>query len=203
MTMVTFWALFAQFNLKVVLKVQTATGLTATYGVLWFLVVFSGDFTHLPSVDHLTQVPRAPMLSGEYEISMDDKGRIIVPTRLREELGANVVLWRGFDGQVMIHPKAKWEQAVNRLTEQETQQRIRQARWALLSGNENELDRQGRMVIPPALRRHAGLGAVVVVVGMDDHLEIWGLEHWEKLNQEFQTEAGEIANTLAAVGIKS
>lgn len=143
------------------------------------------------------------MLSGEAEISLDDKGRVIVPTRFREELGVNVMLWRGFDGQIMIYPKPLWQQAVDRLNQLETTQRIRQARWVLLSANDTELDRQGRMVIPQQLRTHGALGSVVVVVGIQDHLQMWSIERWEKLTQDLWNDAGEIVNTLAAVGIRT
>jgi MraZ protein len=142
------------------------------------------------------------MLSGEHEITMDDKGRVIVPTRFREELGSDVVLWRGFDGQIVLHPKLAWQEAINKLAQQATQEYVREARWLLLSGNPAELDRQGRVVIPPSLRRHAELGTEVVVVGIEDHLEIWSLARWDEKTRAMQADAGKIANALASVGIR-
>ncbi len=141
------------------------------------------------------------MFSGEHQISVDIHNRVIVPTTFRDELGANVVLWRGLDGQIMIHPHEVWQQAVNKLAQQPMQQEFREARWVLQSGTQMEMDRQGRLVVPPLLRRYADLGSDPVVVGMNDHLELWSLERWEEKTRSIWSHAGPITNQLGAVGI--
>jgi MraZ protein len=141
------------------------------------------------------------MFSGELEVTMDEKGRVIVPIRYREELGANVVMLRGMDGQITIYPKGLWQQSADRLAQEQTHQNVRDARWLLFSGNEIEMDRQGRVVIPPLLRRHAKLDSDVVIIGVSDHLELWSLECWEEKTRQIMLRRNEICDQMADLGV--
>jgi MraZ protein len=111
-------------------------------------------------------------------------------------------MWRGLDGQVMVYKKDVWEQAVEKLAQQETRQRVRQAKFLLFSGIEVDIDRQGRVLIPMSLRRHADLGPEVVIVGNDDHLEVWNQPAWEEFTRQLFAQSGDIADTLADLGVK-
>lgn len=142
------------------------------------------------------------MFSGEFEITMDEKGRVSVPTRYREGLGGDVVMWRGIDGQIMVYPKEIWQKVAEKLGEQETHQRVRQVKWVFFSGIDVEIDRQGRVVIPATLRRHAQLSSDLVMMGNNDHLEIWSLARWEELNNRLFGESGDIADQLANLGVR-
>jgi MraZ protein len=120
------------------------------------------------------------MFSGEYEHTMDDKGRVSLPARHREELGAVVMIGRGTRGQVNVLPLALWQSMAER-ARQASQDRgdIDDTVRFLFSYNEAEIDRQGRIVIPPALRRHAELGTDVTILGNGDRVEIWSRERWQ------------------------
>lgn len=142
------------------------------------------------------------MFSGEQEVTMDEKGRVIMPIRYREELGVNVVMLRGMEGQITIYPKDVWQQSADRLAQQQTHQSVREARWLLFSGNEIEVDRQGRVVIPPLLRRHAQLDSDVVILGVSDHLELWSLGCWEEKTRQIMLRSNEINDQMADLGVK-
>jgi len=120
------------------------------------------------------------MLAGEFEHTMDDKGRVSLPIRHREELGDVVMIGRGTRGQVNVLPMSLWRSMAER-AQQASQDRgdIDDTVRFLFSYNEAELDRQGRIVVPSALRRHADLGADVTILGNGDRVEIWSRERWQ------------------------
>ena len=120
------------------------------------------------------------MLNGEYEHTMDDKGRVSLPIRHREELGELVMIGRGTRGQVNVLPVNLW-QTMAESAQQASQDRgdIDDTIRFLFSYNEAELDRQGRIVIPASLRRHADLGTDVVILGNGDRVEIWSRDKWQ------------------------
>ena len=120
------------------------------------------------------------MFSGEYEHTVDEKGRIFLPARHREALGTIIYLGRGSDGQINVYPKTVWEEMTLRV-EQAGQRRtaIRNTSRFLFSATECEVDRQGRIVIPPLLRRYADLGTDAVILGNHDRIEIWNRENWQ------------------------
>lgn len=120
------------------------------------------------------------MFSGEYEHTLDDKGRVSLPARHREELGSVVMIGRGTRGQVNVLPVALWQSMAER-AQQASQDRgdIDDTVRFLFSYNEAEVDRQGRIVIPNALRRYAELGTDVTILGNGDRIEIWSRERWQ------------------------
>ena len=142
------------------------------------------------------------MFSGEHNVTMDDKGRVFVPARFRDDLGPNLMMWRGMAGQIMMYPKPTWQKMADALSQQATSQHVREVRWMVFSATEEEPDRQGRIVIPQSLRKHAELGSDIVVVGLDDHVEVWSEARWEALTARFLTSAGDIADVLAELGVK-
>jgi MraZ protein len=142
------------------------------------------------------------MFSGEYEHTMDDKGRVFLPTRFRDELGDSVVLWRGVDGQLMVAPTATWQEMADRIGQQNQARRwVRDVGRILYAGTETPVDRQGRVVIPPSLRKYADLELNVVIVGMRDHLEIWGDRHWQEVTERVRREGGTLLEELAEQGL--
>lgn len=120
------------------------------------------------------------MFAGEFEHTMDDKGRVSLPIRHREELGEVVMIGRGTRGQINVLPLSFWKSMAER-AQQASQDRgdIDNTVRFLFSYNETDLDRQGRIVIPSSLRRHAGLGADVAILGNGDRVEIWSRERWQ------------------------
>jgi MraZ protein len=120
------------------------------------------------------------MFAGEFEHTMDDKGRVSLPIRHREELGDIVMIGRGTRGQVNVLPMLLWKSMAER-AQQASQDRgdMDDTVRFLFSYNEADLDRQGRIVIPGALRRHADLGSDVTILGNGDRVEIWSRERWQ------------------------
>jgi len=145
------------------------------------------------------------VFSGEYEHTLDDKCRFIVPIRFRERLEEGCVLTRGLDGCVWIFPPQVYEQLMTQA--QELNQFNRSARQLvrLLTGHDLKLDKQGRLLIPPPLRTHAEIGpdSDIVVVGVNTRLpriEIWGRARWDGVTEELGSENGTMAEDLANMG---
>lgn len=118
------------------------------------------------------------MFRGESEYTLDDKGRLLIPIKYREELGEIVTLARGAFGQINIYPKALYDEMLRIAQESEESGEFPNATRLLAAGVEYEVDRQGRVSVPSLLRRSAKLGSDVVIVGNIDHLEIWNPDLW-------------------------
>ncbi len=122
------------------------------------------------------------MFLGRYQHSLDNKGRLTIPSRFREALGSGAYVVQGFDGNLMVLPPqvfAVLYQRVSRLSITDPKARLLR-RLILSAAAEVELDRSGRILIPPYLREAAGLDGEVVLVGVGDYFEIWGAEAWQQ-----------------------
>jgi|SRR5687768_6792466 MraZ protein len=140
------------------------------------------------------------MLLGEHEHTLDDKNRITLPAKLRAAFAGGVVLTRGLDGCLFAYPRADWERLVESTLgslDLLSQEGRRVHRFFFSGATEAELDRQGRVMIPAALIKHAGLGRDVVVAGVRDHLEIWDGATWRKELNEVEGSAEDVAERLA------
>jgi MraZ protein len=139
------------------------------------------------------------MLLGEHEHALDDKNRLTLPAKLRAAFEAGVVVTRGLDGCLFAYPRAEWEGMVDRLTSLDPlAEASRQLQRHFFAGAaQGELDRQGRMVLPPTLIEHAGLGREVTVAGVYDHLEIWDRAKWRQQLHEVEGSAEDVAERLA------
>lgn len=122
------------------------------------------------------------MFKGEYEYTLDEKGRLVVPPRFRGALGERFVATRGFDGCVVLYPESEWAQVEAKLRSEPLENR-RFVRYLLGSAVECELDRQGRFVLPPRLREYAGIGREAVVVGLINKVEVWSKDRWQQYLQ--------------------
>jgi MraZ protein len=140
---------------------------------------------------------------GEYEHNMDDKGRLAVPARFRDELGDGVVVNRGFDRCLMGFPRAIWDQLAQQVSGLSLGQgEARNLRRLLFSGAADVmLDRQGRILIPQNLREYANLGDQVIIAGLNTHFEIWDNNRWNEVIDTLDVNASTIAEQLAALGI--
>ncbi len=116
------------------------------------------------------------LLLGTEEATMDDKGRVLVGTKLRKRLGANFVMTLGANGSIHAFPLREWNVLAGDLISRDPRQKSRQDYARYLFGNaadELDFDTQGRVVIPKKLRELAEIEDKVVIVGMGDYLEIW------------------------------
>jgi MraZ protein len=143
------------------------------------------------------------MFLGEFEHTMDDKGRVAIPARFREEISEGLVLTRGFDHCLQAFPRPVWQSLSERISALSLgQEEARNLRRLIFSGAaEVETDRQGRILIPQNLREYAGLKEEVVIAGLNTHFELWSMERWQAVLNALDTSAGTMAEQLAALGI--
>lgn len=145
------------------------------------------------------------MFRGEFEHTIDDKGRLMIPIKLRDELGDMVVIGRGTLGQINVYPKAAFEAMERQVNEAGNGQTLYFASLLMAAANETELDKQGRIVVPPVLRRHAKLGTEVIITGNLDHIEIWNPDEWlqtyGRLVEEYRKQHDDLAR-LRELGVR-
>ena len=137
------------------------------------------------------------MFLGEYQLKFSGKGRIVLPWKMRENLGEDteIILSRGFEGCIWGFSKKGFEEESKRQLEiSATEERARMLRRYLFSGSVPvELDSQGRFVIPSALLTYAKVMNEVIVIGTGDHFEIWNKKIWEKHIKEVEREYGRVS----------
>ena len=141
------------------------------------------------------------MLLGQYEHTIDDKNRLTLPAKFRESFADGGVVTLGMDGCLNVYTREDWEHLVaSRLSDLDPLDRDGRTmqRFFFANAAEIELDKQGRMMIPAALTRHARLQRDVVVAGVYDHLEIWDRAAWREQLSEVEGSAEHVAERLAA-----
>lgn len=143
------------------------------------------------------------MFLGEFEHTIDDKGRVAIPARFREELAEGLVLTRGFDRCLQAFPRPAWQRLAERVSALSLgNEEARLLRRLLFSGAaEVEVDRQGRILIPQNLREYGALAEQVVITGMDTYFELWSSERWQGVLEKLDSAGNSIAEQLAALGI--
>ena len=138
---------------------------------------------------------------GEYNHTVDTKGRLIIPTKFRDQLGEEFVVTRGLDGCLFAYPQDSWAQFEESLrTLPLTRKDARTfVRFFVAGATLCELDKQGRILVPATLREFAGLEKDVVVAGVTDRIEIWSKERWANVNAV--SDMDEIAEKMAELGL--
>lgn len=141
------------------------------------------------------------MFTGEYNHSIDAKGRLIVPAKFREQLGNEFVVTKGLDGCLFVYSEEKWTRIEESLKEKPlTSKDARKfLRFFFAGAATCEVDKQGRILLPANLREYAGIDKDVVSVGVFDRVEIWNKERWQE-NGDFD-DMDEIAENMAELGI--
>lgn len=126
------------------------------------------------------------MFLGEFQHSVDTKGRLAIPARFRSKIERGAVLTRGVEACLFVYPMATWEQKSRELDAailDPRQRRLVERRFFGMAF-ECELDAQGRIVVPARFRQYAGLNGEAVVVGARDRFEIWSPAEWERYLDE-------------------
>jgi len=143
------------------------------------------------------------MFLGEYEHSLDAKGRLAIPARFRALLGEGAVMSRGFDGCLVIYPADVWRSVAEKLDTLTTAQEAARLakRFVFAGASECEFDRQGRVLVPAFLRAYAGLAESAAVVGQYSRIEVWDAARWREMSARAEAESGEIAQQLAGLGL--
>ncbi len=143
------------------------------------------------------------MLMGEFEHSIDTKGRLIVPSKLREQLGEKFVVTRGLDGCLFGYPLTEWEKLEEKLDQMPLAKKDARSfvRFFYSAATECEIDKQGRINIPNTLRKHANLEKNCVIIGVSTRIEIWDKQHWSDFAEETEENFDDIAETMIDFGL--
>lgn len=139
------------------------------------------------------------MFYGEYEHTIDEKNRLTLPARFRHSFANGVVLARGIENNIDVFPSEGWNESMARIAELDplTREGREMKRHVFGGMARTELDRQGRVLVPPHLAQHARIGKEVVVAGVHDHLEIWDRAEWAARVSTMEGSAGDVAERLA------
>jgi transcriptional regulator MraZ len=139
------------------------------------------------------------MFYGEYEHTVDEKNRLTLPVRFRYELAEGVVLARGIERNIDVYPRGSWDANVARIAELDslTREAREMKRFVFAGATVSELDKQGRVLVPPHLVTHAGIAKEVVLAGVHDHIEIWDRSEWTTHLSAIEGSAGDVAERLA------
>ena len=143
------------------------------------------------------------MLIGEYEHSLDVKGRLILPAKIREDMGDKFIVTKGLDGCLFGFSQTEWVSFEEKLkTLPLTNKNARDfVRFFLSGATECEIDKQGRFLIASNLREYASLEKDAVIIGVGTRIEIWNKEKWKSYNSDENISADEIAENMTMLGI--
>ena len=142
------------------------------------------------------------MLIGEYEHTLDAKGRVSMPAKLRRDMGEAFVVTKGLDGCLFAFSLEEWSNFENKLKALPLSDRNARnfVRFFLAGATECEIDKQGRFLIPTNLRESANLQKEVVIIGVGTRIEIWDKEKWNSYNNE-NISVEDIAENMTMLGI--
>ena len=143
------------------------------------------------------------MLIGEYEHSLDVKGRLIMPAKLREDIGDNFIITKGLDGCLFGFSLNEWTSFEEKLKSLPlTNKNARDFVRFFLSGAINvEIDKQGRFLVASNLREYASMEKEVVIIGVGTRIEFWSKDKWKKYNSSDNISADELAENMTMLGI--
>lgn len=143
------------------------------------------------------------MFLGEYQHTVDDKGRVVMPSKFRHQLADGVVVTKGQEHCLYVFSAGRWDDEVARVGRlSRTNRRHRDYMRAFFgSASDQKLDRQGRVALPAPLRQYAGLDRDVIVVGVADRLEIWDAAAWGAVSDQADQLYADIEEALTEEGI--
>ena len=141
------------------------------------------------------------MFMGEYNHTVDPKGRLIIPAKFREQLGDEFVVTKGLDGCLFVYKKEEWHNIEEKFRgiSMTSKDARKFSRFFFAGAAALELDKQGRILLPANLREYAGIDKEVVSVGVFSRVEIWSKERYLE-NNDFD-DMDEIAEHMAELGI--
>lgn len=143
------------------------------------------------------------MFIGEYNHTLDKKGRIIIPSKFRPNLGEKFIMTKGLDNCLFIYPMGEWEKFEDKLKTLPLTNRDARAfvRFFFAGATECSLDKQGRILIPANLRSHSNLEKDAIVIGVSTRIEIWSEDDWEDYTNDDNLSYESIAENMADLGI--
>lgn len=138
------------------------------------------------------------MFMGEYQHTIDEKGRLIIPSKFRDDLGQTFVLTRGLDQCVFGYPIDEWQQLEEKLKALPFTKKDARAftRFFFSGATECQLDKQGRVNVSQTLRQYGKLDKDCVVIGVSNRIEIWSKPVWEEYYTQSEDSFDEISESL-------
>lgn len=138
------------------------------------------------------------MFIGEYRHSIDEKGRLIIPAKFRQELGETFVITRGLERCLFVYPLSEWKILESQLKTLPFTKKDARAftRFFFSGATDCELDKQGRVTIASVLREYATIQKECVIIGVSNRVEVWSKENWEQYVSESEESFSEIAENL-------
>ena len=142
------------------------------------------------------------MFMSQYNHTVDAKGRLIVPSKFRDQLGDEFVVTKGIDGCLFVYANEDWKAFEEKLaTLPMTNKEARMfTRFFLAGAATLEVDKQGRILLPANLREFAALEKDVVLVGVGTRIEIWSKENWENMDADQDMES--VAASMETFGLR-
>lgn len=137
-------------------------------------------------------------MKGEYQHTLDAKGRLFIPAKLREQLGDGFVVTKGLDGCLFLYPQKAWDELEQKIRQLPMSKSRGLQRFFLSSAADVTVDRQGRIVIPTTLRSYANLERDVVVIGVGERAELWDARRWNAYTDDLDCES--IAQAMEELG---
>ena len=139
------------------------------------------------------------MFIGEYHHNLDAKGRIIIPSKFREELSEVFYLTKGLDGCLTIYSPEQWQKMFEEVNKLPSTKKDARSYVRMLTANASEcvLDNQGRIIIPTTLSKAAHLEKECVIIGANNRIEIWDQSTWENYYNDASNNFEEVAEHLS------
>lgn len=149
-------------------------------------------------MEHSGRMWGIDMFMGEYHHNIDDKARLVLPLKFREELGDTFVVTRGLEGCLFVYSNEEWQSLVAKLKKLPFTKKDARAflRFFLSGACECQADKQGRVAIPSPLVNYASLKKECVVIGVNDRLEIWSEDAFNNFFNENEDNISDLAETL-------
>ena len=143
------------------------------------------------------------MLIGEFEHSIDTKGRLVLPAKIKDDLGKEFIVTKGLDGCLFGYSLEEWNKFEEKLKTLPLTNKITRdfVRFFLSGAVEEETDKQGRFLLPANLREYASLTKDAVIIGVGTRIEIWDKKKWIEYNSEENLSVDSIAEKMTEIGI--
>ncbi|WP_087065393.1 division/cell wall cluster transcriptional repressor MraZ [Intestinibacillus massiliensis] len=132
-------------------------------------------------------------MKGEFRHTIDAKGRLFIPAKLRDELGEHFIITKGLDGCLFVYPEDGWGVLEDKIRALPLSKSRSLQRFFFSAATDSELDSQGRTLVPANLREYAGLQKEVTIIGVSGRAEIWDTARWAAYNDEITNESIEDA----------
>lgn len=138
------------------------------------------------------------MFLGTYSPRLDDKGRVILPSKFRDQLAAGLVVTRGQERCLVVYPQPEYKRVLAQLAQAPTTNKLVRDYLRLFtsSASDEVPDKQGRITLPVTLRQYAGLDRELAVIGAGDRVEIWDAESWSRYLTEQESQFAETTEEL-------